>query len=354
MGARLGTVRKSIDGVTLLRWVLVGGQAATIAISWPVWGSGFRPPLLPALPIPAFDVGWPLLASLLLVLVSPFVGATAHAVVLGLAIAMDQTRLQPEVVSIAILLFAVSGPRPLLGVGRAHLVTLWLWAGLAKLVSPAFYSVGGPWMFRGLPLPASLDSLGDYFGPVVIALELGAGIASIPVRTRRLGAGLGVAVHLGALVSLGPLGHSWNAAIWPWNVALAVAALTLIAPWSESLRSEFAHSGRLSRAVIAFLAVFPAAFYVGGADAYLSHHLYSWDTPGAVICDRKNRCSRDLSLLVLDAVRVPLPPEHRLYRGLFDRICEPGQTLRISETRWRYEGGDWKPQRSCPARAAAD
>jgi hypothetical protein len=335
----------------VLRWVLVACQAATILISWPLWYTRNDPPLLPALPLPSIDMAVPLLISLALVLRYPLWGAVVHAVLLAASVGMDQTRLQPEVVSMALLLLTTTGYRNLVLVARVHLLTLWFWAGLAKLLSERFYEVRGPWLFEGLPLPEALDGLGTRFAVVVIFLELGAGIFGVPVRTRRIGAALAIAVHLGALVSLGPLGHSWNEVIWPWNIGLAVAAVTLIAPWTLSMRTELARSSWPMRLAVAFLALYPAGYYVGAADTYLSHHLYSDDTPGAVVCDRRRRCGGDLSLEPIDAVRAPLPPEHRLFRAFFDRTCEPGDLLRIRDPRRWYRTRDWESVRPCPSTA---
>jgi len=331
----------------ILRWVLVACQAATILISWPLWYTRNDPPLLPALPFPSVDMAIPLLISLALVLRYPLWGAVVHAVVLAASVGMDQTRLQPEVVSMALLLLTATGYRNLVLVARTHVLTLWFWAGLAKLLSEPFYEVRGPWMFEGLPLPPALDGLGTHFGAVVIFLEMGAGIFSVPVRTRRIGVALAIAVHGGALLTLGPLGHNWNEIIWPWNIALAVAAVTLIAPWTRSVPTELARSSWPLRLVVAFLALFPAGYYVGAADAYLSHHLYSDDTPGAVVCDRRRICGGDLSLEPIDAVRAPLPPEHRLFRAVFDKTCEPGEVLRIRDPRRWYAERDWERVRQC-------
>jgi hypothetical protein len=347
--ARPQAAERGVGRLAILRWTLVACQAATIMISWRLWQARGEPPTLPAVPIPSLDLAIPLLLSLLVVLRYPLSGAIVHAVLLALSFGMDQTRLQPEVVSMALLLFATTGRRALVIIGRTHLITLWFWAGLAKLLSDNFRESQGGWMFDGLPLPTSLDGLGVYFGAVVIALEMGAGILAVPVRTRRWSAVLALGVHFGALVTLGPLGHNWNPVIWPWNVALPVAAFTLIAPWKESVRTELTTAGWPARVAVAFLVLFPAGYYIGAADAYLSHHLYSDDTPAGFVCNERGRCSRALLREPLSTVRVPLPPEHRLLRALFDETCEPGQILVIRDPRRWYASRDWQGQRRCPA-----
>ncbi|MDQ3657413.1 MAG: hypothetical protein M3457_20350, partial [Chloroflexota bacterium] len=56
------------------RALVVACQAATIWITWPLWQVHANPPMLPALPLPAFDMGFLLIASLLLILVLPLPG----------------------------------------------------------------------------------------------------------------------------------------------------------------------------------------------------------------------------------------------------------------------------------------
>ena len=76
-----------------LRLVLVAAQAATVLLTWNTWQVRSRPPNLPLLPLPefnlpAFDMGWPLLASLVAVIAAPRIGVPLHAAALLLAIAV--------------------------------------------------------------------------------------------------------------------------------------------------------------------------------------------------------------------------------------------------------------------------
>ena len=47
-----------------LRWLLIAAQAVTLWITWPLCQVRTQPPPLPLLPLPQFDMGVPLLASL--------------------------------------------------------------------------------------------------------------------------------------------------------------------------------------------------------------------------------------------------------------------------------------------------
>src|SRR5215208_5502504 len=85
--------------IIVFRWLVVVCQAATLLITWPLWQNHQVTPMLPALPLPAVDMGLLLLLSLLLILVKPLPGIIVHTVLTLYAVLIDQTRLQPEVVS---------------------------------------------------------------------------------------------------------------------------------------------------------------------------------------------------------------------------------------------------------------
>jgi hypothetical protein len=126
------------------RWLVVACQGATLVITWPLWQTHRSPPMLPALPLPAFDLGLILLGSLVVVLFAPRRGVVLHSVLLIYAMLIDQTRMQPEIVSLAFLMWGTLPNPNLQAVGRAHVVALWLWAGLNKLLSSGFLRGTGP------------------------------------------------------------------------------------------------------------------------------------------------------------------------------------------------------------------
>ena len=96
----------------VLRYAAVAAQAVTICITWPLWqvrvfqplAEAPLPPLLPLLPLPQIEMGPWLLASLVVVLILPRWGVLLHAGLLALAVAMDQMRLQPEFISLVLLM----------------------------------------------------------------------------------------------------------------------------------------------------------------------------------------------------------------------------------------------------------
>ena len=145
--AAIGSVR-----MLSFRTLVVACQAATLWITWPLWQVRDSPPMLPALSLPAFDLGWLLICSLLLVLVAPLPGITLQTILLLYAVLIDQTRLQPGVVSLLFLLWGTVPNPTAQGFARAHLLTLWLFAGFHKLLSPAFMNDTAPRLLTGFPL----------------------------------------------------------------------------------------------------------------------------------------------------------------------------------------------------------
>jgi hypothetical protein len=328
-------------GLLAFRWLVVGCQAATILITWSLWQVHRSPPMLPALSLPAIPLGVLLLCSLALVLVVPLPGAILHTALLVYAMLIDQTRMQPEVISLAFLLWGTLPFPTAKTFGRAHLVSLWFFAGLNKLLSPAFIHGTAQWMLAGLVShpPAWLQSRVGY--PLALT-ELSLGVLAFLPWTRKVAAVVALGLHLGILLDLSPKGHDWNQSVWPWNVALAFAGIALIAPWRGSPWRAVAECRRFVRPLVVLLVISPAGFYVGLTDAYLAHNLYSSNTATAV--------SSSLSpAATWDAFNVPLPPEHRLFAQYFRATCAPGDHMTITDTRWWYRRNGREQERlSCP------
>ena len=83
-----------------IRGVIAAAEIATVAITWSTWQAREHPPLLPLLPLPQADVGWPLVAGILLKLVAPRWGIAVQAAVLLYAVAADQCRIMPQMLSL--------------------------------------------------------------------------------------------------------------------------------------------------------------------------------------------------------------------------------------------------------------
>ena len=134
------------NDLQLFRCLLVAAQGATIVVTWPLWQVRFSPPMLPVLGGPQWNFGLLLLASLGYVLWRPRLGLLAHTCLLIVAAAQDQMRLQPEFISLTILLWGTLPSRGAQLTARVHLIALWFFAGLHKLTSPGFATGDAHWL----------------------------------------------------------------------------------------------------------------------------------------------------------------------------------------------------------------
>jgi hypothetical protein len=301
---------------------------ATVAITWPLWNTRATPPLLPLVPLPQVSLGVALVVAAAGTLVRPRVGLVVLTALLAYGMLIDQTRMQPQFISLPILLWGTLPSNGWRLLARAHLITLWFFAGLHKLLSPEYLAGTGPRLVDVLPLPVP--------GHLVVAaaagialMELATGLLALVPPTRRLAAWSALGLHAGILITLAPLGEARNLAIWPWNIVLAVSGFALIAPWRESPLMTLHTAPRPARLAVVALALLPIGFYAGVVDAYPAHHLYSAATARATIyCPAGCPSGADLNATWL-ALNVPLPPEPRLFRAYFTATCGPGDALRI-------------------------
>jgi hypothetical protein len=325
------------------RWIVVSCQAATLLITWPLWQVHTVTPMLPVLPLPYFDMGLILLLSLGVIIVAPRTGIIAHTILMIYALLIDQTRLQPEVVSLLFLMWGTFPNPSAKLLGRSHLLAMWLFAGFNKLLSPGFMLGTAQWMLQGLIRnpPTWLD---QNFGYVIVLAESGTGLLALFPRTRKLAGLTAFMLHIGILLDLSPVGHNWNQAVWPWNVALAFAGFALIAPWKESLFQDWKKQRWLVRLLVIYILIAPAGFYFGITDAYLAHNLYTSNTASASTSG--GLVSPNITWSVYN---VPFPPEHRLFEQMFNLTCRPGDEMYIGDLRWwfRIQGLDQRTL-TCP------
>lgn len=318
------------------RWLVIACQAATIWVTWPLWDHHTSPPMLPAAPLPSFDIGLPLLATLVITLFAPFLGMVLNTVVLLYAFIVDQTRIQPEVVSLAFLMWGTLASPTAQGFARAHLIALWVFAGVNKLVSPAFLTETAQMLLDGL-VPHTTPWLHDNIGYIIAGTELSTGLFAIFPRTRKLAAVMAFGLHAGILLDLSPLGLDRNISVWPWNLALAFAGFALIGPWKESVSRSLAMCQPVMRPLILLVALAPIGYHVGVTDAYMSHNLYSSNIPRAYVsCQGGCIENADPSATWL-AFNVPLPPERHIYEQYFDLTCRPGNDMLVVDPRWWFE-----------------
>jgi hypothetical protein len=325
-----------------LGWVLALALIASYLVTWRLWSVRTDPPNLPAIAfLRTFEYGVPLLITAALAMARPRIGAVAHAAVLALAMLGDQLRLQPEFVSLALLLVAVAWAPQGFVVGRWHLLTVWLWAGLHKVFS-AGWPRGGAAFIAHLMRAPSLRVVVAVAVPLAeIALALLALDRRRGWRVLRIAAPI---FHVAVMALLAS--RVSNVAVWAWNLALAAAAFALFAPVAEP--QSRTRAPRPVAVVGVVMLLFPAGFYAGVVDAYLAHNLYSSNGEDAFVCRPRQRgCHR--APFSTSPLRVPMPPEGRLYRAWFDRTCIPTQVLVVRGT-WTRFADRSVTQHDCPER----
>lgn len=326
----------SVTGLVFLRWVVVCTQAAGIVVTWPLWQVRVSPPMLPVFSGMSCGMAVPLLVSLGCVLFWPRWGTWLHLSLLLLAMLLDQMRLQPEFLSQALLLLGVSGSPHLRTMARFHLIALWFFAGFWKLTSPFYYTGDAQWLVHSL-LPGSSPEWGVVFGVCVAVGEMALSLGAVCLATRRWAAMAGYGLHLGAVLLLA-FGLDWDAAVWSWNLALAMASLVLIGGWQTSVRDTWACSTPATRAAVLVLLLLPCGYLFGLVETYLCHVLYSNHAPIAVIHSPANGTSRIID--TRPELKVPVPQVERLYRQYFAAVAQPGDRLEIRDPRlwFRWRG----------------
>jgi hypothetical protein len=307
-------------------------QAATILITWDVWQA--RNPAVTIINVPwfanppQFDYAWLLLASLALALISPRnFGFAAHLLVLTIAIATDQLRLQPQIISVVVLMAACIFPSAK-KLGVWFLIAMWAWAGIHKLLSPDW--CGEVTYYLLLRVPSELETLRlwDYhgaFATTTAIAELGLGV--LAWRRPKIAAPICFLSHIGIALFL--IIVDWNFSVLPWNFCTAIVGAWLL--WSGqkvAAPSPFPAStaGKIAVAVLLFS---PIGFYFGMVRHSLCHVLYSANYPDAVI----TKAEGPETCEAIKTLRVPFPHEPKAFIDLFRLTGKPGEKLHIREFR---------------------
>jgi hypothetical protein len=327
------------DPRRILRWFLVFCQATSIILTWPLWqarGGANGPPNLPIsglLELVQFNMGELLLVSLAVVLLWPRAGAVIHAGLLAVAILLDQLRIQPEFVSLGILIAGTIPRRGPLLLARSHLISLWLFAGLHKLLSRGYVWETGPELARGIF--ANLSDRQAFWLSIAMALaEVTLGVLAICSVSRRSVPVLAAILHGGILLSL--VLQQWNTAVWPWNLALATCGLGFFAGWEGPLwpRAKSPDAAGLGwKIASAAVLAYPLLFYVNLCDGYLAWCVYSANVPDAVIYDEAAPDGERLFDRAYEPLNVPFTPSVRLFEQYFRRVAQPGDSLEIDDPR---------------------
>jgi uncharacterized membrane protein YphA (DoxX/SURF4 family) len=328
-----------------LRLWLVAMFGWTLWVTRNLWSVHNVPPMLPAfewawLPLEKFDYfGEALFATFAACVLWPRAAWGAFVAVAAVAMLADQTRMQPQILSFALLMLGTwDDPRAKL-IARTHLASLWFFSGVHKLLSPGYYETVAPWLWKGIFPVADHPQLADYaraFGTSIAVIETMMGLAVWLPRLRKCVAVMTLAMHFGIVALLNHL-NGWNTSVWGWNCAIAIMGAILVAGWRDPIKVEFVKCGRAVLVASAMLFISPILFYVGRLDGYLSHCLYSDNVAKGTYYDVQRGTVYGLNYLegpYWSRLNVPLPPAHRLFELYFRKVAKPGDRLVVHDPRW--------------------
>lgn len=296
----------------------IGCQLATVAMTWQVWQVRHDPVNVPLFPLPPVSFGWAVVLTLVAAFVWPKQGVAAHAVVVGLACIWDQYRLQPQFLSLIVLMFACVSDDGMWA-GRWYLSAMWLWAGLHKFLSPEWFGSSSWSCLEQSGVDAETWHLP--FAVLVPAAETALGLAAIS-RPRLAAVGC-LVLHLAILISLSPLVRDFNPSVWPWNLATAIVGFWLLRQTPPPIRSKWWW------AVPAVLFFAPATFYIGLLNPHLAFVLYSGNMPRAY----HTTSDSVRPLHGWGRLEVPFPDSAHLLARSFELTAEPGDKLYVHDPR---------------------
>lgn len=306
-----------------LRGTLLIACLLGLFISHPVWSNTRAFPLLPwfsgfpTLPSPLDKI---LFGALLLSLLLAF-WFYRPAVMFFLAASLyaffeDQNRGQPWMYMYWVMLLLTLMPEyAAIPACRVAISVAYVWSGVQKL-QPAFFNrVPG---FFAAPaahrwhLPGFFVDLLQFCIACAPFIEMFIGFGLWLPRFRKPALLATAAVHLSALLLLGPLGYNYNQVIWPWNVAMIALILILFPAETPAFRSTLAQLRQSPTAatVIALYACLPLLSYVGWWDSYFSFTLYA-----------ENQAKADFFITLAFADR--LPPKIRAHVHALRQAYDP-------------------------------
>jgi hypothetical protein len=330
-----------------LRALIACGVLASLAIAWRAWSSSRVFPVAPAFGLTAvpFPVPEILFAALVVsilcagLLRRPRVAIIAAFVAAALSALTDQTRLQPWLYQ-ELLLFGCFGflPKEERRSGLVVILALaYAWSGIQKL-QPMFAGSVFPWMLAGITHDSALH-VPPAAGLIAALVELCAGLGLLFRSSRGIAAIVLVLMHLTILLAIGPLGHDWNAVVWPWNILLPLLVLCLLPRRAElsAWRWMILPKRPYRIALLALVGVLPALSFVGLWDSYLSFSLYSGNVDDMTIgaqavaalpASIRDAASSDgngtivsASMWAVRELAVPAYPEPRVFREIARRLC---------------------------------
>lgn len=334
----------------VLLCLAVAAQGITIAITWPVWTIRQYPVSIPlfaeafwdslAVHLPSGVYGWLVVGSLAVVLVRPRWGGSLQLAMLLIACFADQFRMQPQFLFLAVVILLLThraGDYFL----RWILISLWIWAGLHKLLSPEWIGT------RAFGL---LDQLGWVHPDWYLWFAIGIGsfellVGLIALRFYRITAVLCLMMHFGISLFLSPLALDYNYSVIPWNLLVGVLGAVLFwkagKPNTTQLDDQegnrrTVYFNRIKMGFAATVLIYPAFFYVGWVDHGISYVLYSGMLPQMrITVNQDSPWDNPVhgSLRGWGPLNIPFPDERRTLLAYFRRAAPEGSKCHLFDPR---------------------
>ncbi len=333
-----------------------------VLISYSLWFPQREFPILPLITFPTAFLNFEdflaplLLLALIIHAAGFFLRASAISAVLFflLAIILDITRVQPWVYQYILMFTAfVFATKKNVGENQQKealccfqiiIASIYIWSGLHKF--NLFFPLSMvPWLFEPIITNQSqFFALFIIFSFLLPPLEVLLGIGLFIKNYRRI-AIIGLCLmHAIILYTIGPLGHSWNEVVWPWNILMMVMIILLF--WKAEEKACYLIKLNLKNVpflVILFLSsIAPAFNFINLWPSYLSWALYSSDTYQAqislpqeqllklpeviqrstIVSAKEEESLIDIISWSEAVVGVPLPPEVLNYLAAGKYFCK--------------------------------
>ncbi len=233
----------------------------------------------------------------------------------------------------------------------------YLWAGINK-INPGFLRGGFLWLTEPYILSTQLPywAIGCLMLSPLVEVCLGIGL--LFRRTLIPAAFVGVMMHLGMLVILGPLGRNYGAAVWPWNLGL-LALLTIAAFKFGQKASVWKPLNPLELGFVSALMVIPVTNLFGNYMYFASYRMYTMnETTGTlyleegvnpdmdrgrdgVVTEVKHKVSKiDLFTWALKNGNQAIYADANIFKQSFQQFCPTNSRIArlVIKHRWSWLG----------------
>lgn len=213
--------------------------------------------------------------------------------------ALDTVRWQPwEYMYLCLLLVVILNfykPKSIVLLSHLFLVSIYLFSGLHKFSRDFLYTV---WLnmfltdFLGLSIDFILKYKLFFAGLIIPVIEVSLALLLLLSKFKRFVSYALIAMHVGILIFIGPIGLQYNSVVWPWNLAMV---FILFIVYSEPI--VFSHKAVFTNfywVILWFL--MPVVSLFGSWYQYFSFNLYSGKGDQMYICVSGNEKELQLYL----------------------------------------------------------